>query len=150
MKNFSNETKSKRRNAIFKVILKRYSFIVWLPVLLIICNFIGSIFLELIGSSTTFEGSIVFYYFYNIMTGFMLVVMTLLTIILIVEIIKDFIKYLKRGTIIKDFINNIKLVAEALADIFLFIILIPKKVFIRIKDEKRRFNNALQKEIEKE
>lgn len=147
MENFSNETKNKRRNAIFKVILKRYSFIVWLPLLLIICNFIGATLLTL----TDVGGySIFFIYFLNVLVGFAIGIVLLFSIIFIVETINDFIKYLKRGTIIKDFINNIKLVAEALTHIFLFVILIPKKVFIRIKDEKRRFNNALQKEIEKE
>lgn len=143
MENFSNETKNKRRNAIFKVILKRYSFIVWLPLLLIICNFIGATLLTL----TDVRGySIFFIYFLNVLVGFALGIALLLIIILIVGIIDDFIKYLKRGTIIEDFINNVKLVAE----LFIFCILIPKKIFLRIKDEKRRFNNALQKELEKE
>lgn len=145
MKDFSNETKSKRRKAILKVILKRYSFIVWLPLLLIICNFIGVAFLSLIGVSATYEG----YSISNVILGFMIGGELLLSIIFIGETIKDLIKYLKRGTIIKDFIKNIKHVAETLVDIFVFCILIPKKIFIRIKDEKRRFNNALQEEIEK-
>lgn len=143
MENFSNETKNKRRNAIFKVILKRYSFIVWLPLLLIICNFIGATLLTL----TDVRGySIFFIYFLNVLVGFALGIALLLIIILIVGIIDDFIKYLKRRTIIEDFINNIKIVAE----LFIFCILIPKKIFLRIKDEKRRFNNALQKELEKQ
>ncbi|MCI8345524.1 MAG: hypothetical protein HFJ42_06175 [Clostridia bacterium] len=147
MKNFSNETKNKRRNAIFKVILKRYSFIVWLPVLLIICNFIGATFLTLTVAPESYIGySIFFIYFLNVLVGFAIGIAILITIIFIVATIDDFIKYLKRGTIIEDFINNIKLVAE----MFIFCILIPKKIFLRIKDEKRRFNNALQKELEKE
>lgn len=147
MENFSNEKKNKRRNAIFKVILKRYSFIVWLPLLLIICNFIGATFLTLTVAPETYIGySIFFIYFLNVLVGFALGIVLLFSIIFIVETINDFIKYLKRGTIIKDFINNIKLVAE----LFIFCILIPKKIFLRIKDEKRRFNNALQKELEKQ
>lgn len=147
MKNFSNETKNKRRNAIFKVILKRYSFIVWLPLLLIICNFIGATFLTLTVAPESYIGySIFFIYFLNVLVGFAIGIAILITIIFIVATIDDFIKYLKRGTIIEDFINNIKLVAE----MFIFCILIPKKIFLRIKDEKRRFNNALQKELEKE
>lgn len=147
MENFSSKTKNKRRNAIFKVILKRYSFVVWLPLLLIICNFIGATFLTLTVTPESYIGySIFFIYFLNVLVGFALGIVLLLIIILIVGIIDDFIKYLKRGTIIKDFINNIKLVAE----LFIFCILIPKKIFLRIKDEKRRFNNALQKELEKE
>ena len=147
MENFSNETKNKRRNAIVKVILKRYSFVVWLPLLLIICNFIGATFLTLTVAPESYIGySIFFIYFLNVLVGFALGIALLLIIILIVRIIDDFTKYLKRGTIIEDFINNVKLVAE----LFIFCILIPKKIFLRIKDEKRRFNYALQKELEKE
>ena len=147
MENFSNETKNKRRNAIFKVILKRYSSIVWLPLLLIICNFIGTTLLTLTVAPESYIGySIFFVYFLNTLVGLGIGIALLLIIIVIVGIIDDFIKYLKRGTIIEDFINNIKLVAE----LFIFCILIPKKIFLRAKDEKRRFNNALQKELEKE
>lgn len=48
MKDFSNETKSKRRKAILKVILKRYSFIVWVPALLALLNFIGIITMSIL------------------------------------------------------------------------------------------------------
>ena len=43
MKDFSNETKSTRRKAVLKVILKRYSFIIWLPLLLCISYNVGKI-----------------------------------------------------------------------------------------------------------
>ena len=41
MKDFSNETKKARRIAILKVILKRYSFVVWLPLSIYICEKTG-------------------------------------------------------------------------------------------------------------
>lgn len=65
-------------------------------------------------------------------------------------IIENFIEYVKKGTIVKDFIEIIKLIIEALWDIFRFFIYIPKIIFLRIKDEKRRFNNSVEKEMRDE
>ncbi len=139
MKEFSNGTKSKRTKAILKVILKRYSFIVWLPVLLIICNFIGVTFLSLIEASATYAG--------ETFLGFIIAVWILLFIILTGSMIENFIQYLKEGTILEDFIFIIKIIIEVLVVIFRFFISLPKRIFLRIKDEKRRFNNSLDKEL---
>lgn len=160
MKEFSNETKSKRRKAILKVILKRYSFIVWVPALLIICNFIGVAFFSLIGTSATYVSGtflskmlgviLLVYanptftdYFLFTILGFML----LSTIFYMCLMIEQIIQYLKKGTIFKDFIDNLKLLVKIILNIFCFFISLPKKIFFRIKDEKRRFNNSLEKEL---
>lgn len=141
MKDFSNETKNKRRKAILKVILKRYSFVVWVPALLALFNFIGSIVIKLL--SLSLEGSMFTICITNIMMG----ILTIFGIIDILMMIDLIIEYAKKGTIVKDFIEIIKLIIEALWDTFRFFIDIPKIIFLRIKDEKRRFNNSLEKEL---
>lgn len=151
MKDFSNETKNKRRKAILKVILKRYSFIVWVPALLVLLNFIGSIVIKYIQIlnplSFSFEGSMFIVCITNIIMGFA-TILGIITILMMIDlIIKSFIEYVKKGTIVKDFIEIIKLIIEALGDIFRFFIDIPKIIFLRVKDEKRRFKNSLEKEL---
>lgn len=145
MKEFSNETKSKRRKAILKVILKRYSFIAWVPTLLIVLNFIGKVTFKFLRCVE--EGGIFYNYFVNIIMGFLVIGLIISVFMLILIALHSLLKYLKKGTIIKDFIDNIKLIIEALVDIFRFFISLPKKIFFRIKDEKRRFNNSLKKEL---
>lgn len=151
MKDFPNETKNKRRKAILKVILKRYLFIVWVPALLVLLNFIGSIvikYLQILDLlSFSFEGSIFIVCITNIIMGFATIFGIIIILIMIDLIIKSFIEYVKKGTIVKDFIENIKLIIEALGDTYRFFIDIPKRIFLKIKDEKRRFNNSLEKEL---
>lgn len=144
MKDFSNETKSKRRKAILKVILKRYSFIVWVPALLALLNFIGIITMSILNlTSPPFEGGMFYIYFANIMTGIG-TIMGIVSILLVIHIIiSSCIEYLKKGTIFED----IKLIIEILIDIVHLLIELPKKIFLRLKDEKRRFNNSLEKEL---
>ncbi len=147
MKDFSNETKNKRRKAILKVILKRYSFIVWVPALLVLLNFIGSIVIKYIQIlnplSFSVEGSMFIVCITNIIMGFTTILGIIAILMMIDLIIKSFIEYAKKGTIVKDFIEII----EALVDIFRFFIDIPKIIFLRVKDEKRRFKNSLEKEL---
>lgn len=147
MKDFSNETKNKRRKAILKVILKRYSFIVWVPALLVLLNFIGSIVIKYIQIldplSFSVEGSMFIVCITNIIMGFVTILGIIAILMMIDLIIKSFIEYAKKGTIVKDFIEII----EALVDIFRFFIDIPKIIFLRVKDEKRRFKNSLEKEL---
>ncbi len=151
MKNFSNETKNKRRKAMLKVILKRYSFIVWVPALLVLLNFIGSItikFMQILDPlSISLEGGMFSICITNIMVGFAAIMGSITILMLIYLIIDNFKEYLKKGTIVKDSIEIIKLIIEALADIFRLFISLPKIVCLRIKDEKRRFNNSLEKEL---
>lgn len=141
MKDFSNETKSKRKKAILKVILKRYSFVVWVPALLALFNFIGYIVIKLL--SFSLEGGMFIICITNIMMG-IVIIFGIIDILMMIDLI---IEYAKKGTILKDFIEIIKLIIEALWDIFRFFIDIPKIIFLRIKDEKRRFNNSLEKEL---
>lgn len=150
MKYFSNETKNKRRKAILKVILKRYSFVVWVPILMIIFNFIGVKFSKLIVGSGAYGSGIFVDYLLNIMFGMYLTIISIMLIITVLWIMRNLLEYLKKGTIIKDFIRNVKFVIEVLVDIFRFIIKLPKKIFLRIKDEKRRFNNSLKEELKED
>lgn len=148
MKDFSNETKNKRRKAILKVILKRYSFIVWVPALLVLLNFIGSIVIQILNPlSFSVEGSMFIVCITNIIMGFATILCIIVILMMIDLIIESFIEYVKKGTIVKDFIEIIKLIIEALVDIFRFFIDIPKIIFLRVKDEKRRFKNSLEKEL---
>lgn len=144
MKDFSNETKSKRRKAILKVILKRYSFIVWVPALLALLNFIGIITMSILNpTSTIFEGGMLYIYFVNIMTGIGTIIGIATILLVIYFIISSCIKYLKKGIIFED----IKFIIEILIDIVHLLTELPKKIFLRLKDEKRRFNNSLEKEL---
>lgn len=64
MKKFSSEPKERKekRKAIVKTILKRYSFIVWLPILIFVLNKIGStnvIFGSLIVSMVVLIGIVI-------------------------------------------------------------------------------------------
>lgn len=145
MKEFSNETKSKRTKAILRVILKRYSFIVWVPALLQALNFIGKVTYKFLRCVE--EGGILYNYFLNIIMGFFVIGFIISVLMLVLITLHSLLKYLKKGTIIKDSIYNIKLITEALVDIFHFFISLPKRIFLRIKDEKRRFNNSLEKEL---
>lgn len=152
MKDFSNETKNKRRKAILKVILKRYSFVVWVPTLLVLLNFIGIIVVkvnQILDPSVVpyLLGGMFDYYFTNILFGLSGCLILITGILLIVLIIKSLINYLKKGTIIEDFIEFLKAILKVLISIPIFIIRLPKKLFLRIKDEKRRFNNSLEKEL---
>lgn len=148
MKDFSNETKNKRRKAILKVILKRYSFIIWVPILLVLVNLIGieTIKILQITDSNYIVGTFL-YYIMNIAIGFFTIMCSLAIIGVIIVIIHSVIEYLKKGTIVEDLIENLKLFFEALISIPVFIIKLPKMIFLRIKDEKRRFNNSLEKEL---
>lgn len=148
MKDFSNETKNKRRKAILKVVLKRYSFIVWVPALLVLLNFIGSIVIQILNPlSFSVEDSMFIVCITNIIMGFATILCIIVILMMIDLIIESFIEYVKKGTIVKDFIEIIKLIIEALVDIFRFFIDIPKIIFLRVKDEKRRFKNSLEKEL---
>lgn len=151
MKDFLNETKSKRRKAILKVILKRYSFVVWVPALLVLLNFIGIIVVKVIKildpSRVPYLGGMFDYYFTNILLGLLGPSILIGSIVLIIRIIKSLINYLKKRTIIEDFIEFLKAILKALISIPIFIIKLLKKIFLRIKDEKRRFNNSLEKEL---
>lgn len=71
-------------------------------------------------------------------------IMGIVSILLVIHIIiSSCIEYLKKGTIFED----IKLIIEILIDIVHLLIELPKKIFLRLKDEKRRFNNSLEKEL---
>jgi len=151
MKDFSNETKKDRRKAVLKVVLKRYSFIVWLPALLVLFNFIGALFWKIImalgGKSPYIEGANLYNYFFNIMIGLLILVSLLMIIVLVLLVVDNLIKYLKKKTLKEDFLECVHGVKEMFVDLFLFLIRIPKKIFERIKDEKRRFKNAVEEEM---
>lgn len=152
MNNFSNEPKNRKeiRNAIAKTVLKRYSFIVWLPILLYICNKVGS-YVFIIASMITgsdFENVIIT----NIIIGLMIVMLIILLIILLIDIIKSLIKYLKENTIKTIWIS----IKEDLKEIIFFIgkglvwiIKIPIRIFKRLISEPKKFRDSVQKEINK-
>lgn len=102
MKDFSNETKSKRKKAILKVILKRYSFVVWVPALLVLLNLIGikTIKILQITDKSYIVGTFL-YYLMNITIGFSTCIFSLAIIGLIIVIIISIVDYLKKGTLLE-------------------------------------------------
>lgn len=146
MKNFSNEIKRKRIKAILKVSSKRYSFILLVPALLVLFYFIGMIaakvMLMMKPSSFLSECGC----FCIIILG--ICVTDFLGLIYLGG--SSLIKYLKKGTVEKDFITNVNLALETFEDIYCFFDSLPVKIVLRLRKEKRRFDNALQEEIEKE
>jgi len=171
MKDFSNETKSKRRKAVFKVILKRYSFIIWLPLLLYVSYNVGKFTMNYpdIKSSTTSIIAIIAIIF-DILLGFM-VLFILLVILLSMLLFIDFIIEkvydiiiipLKEKRFFNDLINFIKSIGKLLLEVLSFVLLeklpqilkgilkCPINLYKRIKDEKRRFQVAVEKQMKKE
>ena len=100
MNNFSNEPKKRKevKKAILKTIVKRYSFIVWLPMLLYIFNKVGKWMICII-QGIDYEGYIIVDTMLGFCISIMLVAFALLIGALIEELIKDLIKYLKENTI---------------------------------------------------
>lgn len=150
MENLPNEMNRKRKGAIRKVIIRRYSFIIWVPLLIIISNFIGVTFLKILGSNLKDINNANFGYYCMItILGASLVILLVLMVMLLFDIIRDLRNYLKKGTLLKDTISTIKTIAEGLGMMVSFFIRLPKKIFLRIKDEKRRFRSEVEKEMNK-
>lgn len=149
MENLPNEMNRKRKGAIRKVIIRRYSFIIWVPLLIIISNFIGVTFYKILESNVAdMNGNFGYYCLFTIL-GATLGVLLVLMGMLLFDIIRDLRNYLKKGTLLKDTISTIKTIAEGLGMIVSFFIRLPKKIFLRIKDEKRRFRSEVEKEMNK-
>lgn len=146
MKNFSNEIKRKRIKAMLKVSSKRYPFILLVPALLVLSYFIGMIaakvMLTMKPSSFLSECG----WFCIIILG--VCVVDLLGLIYLG--CSSLVKYLKKGTVVKDFIANVNFALETFEDIYCFFNSLPTKTVLRLRKEKRRFDNAIQEEIEKE
>ena len=154
MKDFSNETKKVRRNAVLKVILKRYSFVVWLPLLLWLSYNVGKkadfvemneqhYILSIIG--VTIWGFIV------------LIMLGILGWIIIACIRDEIIIAIKEKTFFRDLKGAFKFIGELLLGICQLILVFlwevlktPIHLYKRIKDEKRRFQNAVEKQIRKD
>lgn len=164
MKNFSNETKSKRRKAVLKVILKRYSFIIWLPLLLYIFYNVGKFTLITLKNYLPEENTVttnnsifdvIVFTFLGFMVSFML---SLFTILIIEVVYDDIIIPLTENTFFNNLINFFKAIGKLLLKVLLEIIpeilkgilKCPINLYKRIKDEKRRFQVAVEKQMQKE
>ena len=161
MKNFSDETKKLRRNAVLKVIAKRYSFIIWLPLLICITYYIGRIVILIDGGSINDScgtiGKIIITILLGLLGLLILCLLLMLGIILINTINNDIIIPIKEKTFFKGLKDFFKLLGGILLEIIkvipkvlLFVLKIPVYLFRRIKDEKRRFENAVEKQIIKD
>lgn len=157
MKDFSNETKSKRRKAVLKVILKRYSFIIWLPLLLCISynvgKFIAPYIFEIQKTDYPILDMVVFTIFGFIFLG----LLCGLSIWIIAIIYDDIIIPLKEKKFFSDLKDFLKIICMLLfglcillLEILLQILKSPIYLCKRIKDEKRRFQNAVEEQISKD
>lgn len=142
MKNFSYETKSKRRNAVFKVILKRY---VCLPLLLYILYFIGQNVCRFING--TYTGILMLDIFTNILAGLMFLFLTTICICLIYVIVYGIISYLKRKTLLQDIKVVFFVIGGIIYGMCEIIVKIPVNFSKRIKDEKGRFQDAVERQL---
>lgn len=146
MNNFSNEPKKRKevRNAILKTIVKRYSFIVWLPMLIFTFYKVG----EWVTISSKGSGSNVIDIIIDTTLGFLFIVLIIFFIILIGVMIS----YLRKKTVKVVWANLKEYLKEASILIgleFIEIIKIPVKIFKRIINEPKKFRDSVQKEINK-
>jgi len=95
MKNFSDETKKVRRNAVLKVILKRYSFVVWLPLLMYISHYIGRFILLITGATIKDSCGPTMKIIVTISLGMLVLIILFLLVLLATGLIKGIIKIIK-------------------------------------------------------
>lgn len=162
MKDFSNETKSKRRKAVLKVILKRYSFIIWLPLLLCISYNVGKIttlyLVEDWAKKASYPiGDIILLTILGFLLLFASLLLGLFGVIIIGIIRLYIITPLKEKGFINGLKDFLKFIGKSLLNlckllpiILLQILKSPIYLCKRIKDEKRRFQNAVEKQISKD
>ena len=161
MKDFSNETKSKRIKAVLKVILKRYSFIIWLPLLLCISYNVGKFIAPYIFEIQKTDYPILDIVTFTIFGFLFLGLLCELSILIIAMIYHGIIIPLKE----KKFFGGLKELLEiicmslfgllfGLCNLLLIILLqiLKSPIYLckRIKDEKRRFQNAVEEQIIKD
>lgn len=155
MGKFSNEPKERKekRKAIAKTVLKRYSFIVWLPILIFILNWVGESASNILWGPPL-KPDIWWLRIFEIISVTMLggftVIVCILVGILIIHLLSIILKYLQKGTILEDIKNTIFDMGKDLKALFIYILKIPIRIFQRIKSEPQRFKDALQRELEKE
>lgn len=155
MKDFSNETKRIRRNSVLKVVLKRYSFIVWVPLLLYISYYTGEIII-LITQSSIFKNSydpnpnIIITTILGLQTLLLLFLITFFIIAFIKDVIITSIKEKKFFSNIKSIGENLLYLIEEILRLLVSILKIPMYLYKIIKNEKKRFQNAVEEQISKD
>ncbi len=146
MKNFSNETINLRRKAIFKVILKRYSWIVCFSLLLYLCNIIGRYFIIFAANGMPVEWNVI----QNILVGFISLFILLLGLLEGYYIL-NFIFLIITDKTMRLIMKNLGIcILMFFAFIFQSILKSPVFLWRRIKDEKRRFKDSLNNEMRKQ
>ena len=120
-----------RTKAIFIVAFKRYSFVILIPILLYISYWLGKLIALTVPEIKECIVS-------NVPIIPQYIVVGLMTLILMVILFITLMNFLK---FVKD--SLLKLVRS----IIIFIIKIPRTVIRRIKDEKRQFNDAVEREL---
>lgn len=155
MGKFSNEPKERKekRKAIAKTVLKRYSFIVWLPILIFILNWVGESASNILWGPPLKPDIWWLRIFEMIgvtMFGGFTIIVCILVGIMIILVLSVIWEYLKKGTILEDIKSTIFFIGEGLKESFMYIVKIPIRICRRIKSEPQRFKDALQRELEKE
>ena len=151
MKESSNEPKKQRNKrvwAILKVTLKRYSFIIGVPILLYVFYMVGIIMREVDKNFLPTSFSTILWGFYAIILVIVGIAGTVFAIfllfgLLLYEAFRELIAYLKERRIRKD----LQTIGKKIVEFF-------KRICFRIKEEPKRFKEAVKeqemKQTEKE